>query len=400
MSYLGDISVGGATTHWFATVDGARAPATITGAAIVCYRANSTVETTAGLTLTVDVDSRTGLHRISIDTSADGAFYISGFDYAVVASAGTVDGVSLANRTLCTFSIANRRGVQQADIQSAMTAQGYTTARAGMLSNLGPQMYRASPTRLQEGTLSAPSGTVIELATSEVTSDVYLGCVVVLAKAGETPLIRRVVNYTQSGGPTGKDTLTLDATIGALTGAWRFAVIDSGAAAAPTSADNAAAVRTELATELARLDAAVSSRATPADLSVTVTPTVVSPAATTSVTQPPLTTLGPDRPRNLSVYQNAAAVFPFNAVDADGETIDLTGKTLCFVIHDANGNVAFVRETGDGVTYADGTVSVAITETETADVMDGLYKLWNKTDRQVLGAGRFVIRLAPIDEPE
>ena len=36
---------------------------------------NSTTESTSGITLAVDYDSRTGMHHVVIDTSSDGTFY-------------------------------------------------------------------------------------------------------------------------------------------------------------------------------------------------------------------------------------------------------------------------------------------------------------------------------------
>lgn len=88
---------------------GSAGPATLGGTpSVTVYKGNSTTQSAAGVTLTVDFDGVTGLHQLAIDTSSD-AFYESGYDYSVVVVQGTVDGVSVAGETLVVFSIVNRR---------------------------------------------------------------------------------------------------------------------------------------------------------------------------------------------------------------------------------------------------------------------------------------------------
>ena len=83
-------------------------PATLSGTpAISVYKANSTTQSTAGVTLTADFDSVTGLNQVRIDTSAD-AFYTTAADYAVVVTTGTVGGNAVVGTVVATFSIENR----------------------------------------------------------------------------------------------------------------------------------------------------------------------------------------------------------------------------------------------------------------------------------------------------
>ncbi len=70
------------------------------------YKANSTTEDTAGVTLTVDFDGVTGLNHARVDTS--GAFYATGNTFYVVIAAGTVDSVSVVGRVVGSFSVQNR----------------------------------------------------------------------------------------------------------------------------------------------------------------------------------------------------------------------------------------------------------------------------------------------------
>lgn len=84
------------------------APTTLAGTpALAVYPINSTTEITAGITLTVDFDGRTGLNHVRIDLSAS-ASYTRRQDYCVVITTGTVGGVSAVGYVVATFSIENR----------------------------------------------------------------------------------------------------------------------------------------------------------------------------------------------------------------------------------------------------------------------------------------------------
>jgi hypothetical protein len=106
--YLGDIAEDATIRGSFNTRSSAGAPITLAGTpAVSVYKDAGATESTAGVTLTVDFDSRTGHHIYTIDTSAD-AFYATGADYRVVITAGTVDGVSVVGVEVGSFSIQNR----------------------------------------------------------------------------------------------------------------------------------------------------------------------------------------------------------------------------------------------------------------------------------------------------
>jgi hypothetical protein len=111
MPYYGDRLPGDTVDMKFNTVNTSLAPATLGGTpAVSIYKNNSTTtETTTGVTLTVDLDSKTGLHHVRIDTSTDSTFYANGNDYAAVITTGTVAGTSVVGAVVGTFSIGNRR---------------------------------------------------------------------------------------------------------------------------------------------------------------------------------------------------------------------------------------------------------------------------------------------------
>lgn len=109
MQYLGDYAEDYATLNFkFSTHKADGTPATLSGTpAISVYKANGTTQSTAGITLSVDFDSVTGLNNVLIDLSAD-AFYAVANDYQVVITTGTVDSVSVVGTVLAHFSIENR----------------------------------------------------------------------------------------------------------------------------------------------------------------------------------------------------------------------------------------------------------------------------------------------------
>lgn len=107
MSYVGDFQAGATVRVPFNTNQLSGPPYTLASGTVHVYKAGNTTESAAGVSTSVDFDSRTGLHVVTIDTSAD-AFYASGEDYFVVVTAGTVDSVSVVGTCVGHFSIENR----------------------------------------------------------------------------------------------------------------------------------------------------------------------------------------------------------------------------------------------------------------------------------------------------
>lgn len=137
--YHGDILAGSILRFAFPTsLNGA--PITLAGTpSLACYKDGGTTESTAGLTLTVDFDGKTGLQLVAVDTSADGSFYAAGHEYSVVLAAGTINGVSEAGYVLGQFSVQNRymRGTDSAAL-AATLATDYAAVLAAIaaLNNL------------------------------------------------------------------------------------------------------------------------------------------------------------------------------------------------------------------------------------------------------------------------
>jgi hypothetical protein len=107
--YLGDFATGAVVYVDLNTVDPTGAAVTLGGSpAAAVYKDNGTTESTAGVTLTVDFDARTGLHLVAVNLAADGTFYAAGHEFRIVLTGGTSNSVSLAGRVVGRFSIQNR----------------------------------------------------------------------------------------------------------------------------------------------------------------------------------------------------------------------------------------------------------------------------------------------------
>ena len=108
---LGDIRLG--ETHdltFETTVNGV--PTTLAGVpAVAAYVDASVIELTAGLTLTVDLDGRTGLHQVRIVATA-GNGYAANTNVTIVLTAGTVGGDSVAGRIVGALSIEYRSALR------------------------------------------------------------------------------------------------------------------------------------------------------------------------------------------------------------------------------------------------------------------------------------------------
>ena len=144
MKYLGDYTEDYATLNFkFSTHKADGTPIALSGSpAISVYKANGTTQSTAGITLSVDFDSVTGLNNVLIDLSAD-AFYAVANDYQVVITAGTVDGISVVGTVIAEFSIENRFA------ETDVTKIGGSTQSATDLKDFADTGYDPSTHKVQ-----------------------------------------------------------------------------------------------------------------------------------------------------------------------------------------------------------------------------------------------------------
>jgi hypothetical protein len=158
--YVGDFAEDETIYHYFNTFssDDPSASVTITNlvdADLKVHKDGGTTEaTTDGATITIDFDTVTGTHLVTIDSSAD-AFYATGSDYMVRMEGTTVDGGTI-NAALFTFSIENRysagalrpttagrtldvtaggtAGIDWGNIENVTTTVGFTNTTVGIVT--------------------------------------------------------------------------------------------------------------------------------------------------------------------------------------------------------------------------------------------------------------------------
>jgi len=161
MSYYGDIRLGDTidikfTTRSFST----GAPTQLAGTPVVsAYPGNSTTQLTAGITLTVDFDTVTGLNNVRVVASS-GNGYATATNYMLVITTGTVGGVSVVGEVIGAFSIEARSAVMPTT--AGRTLDVSATGEAGIdWANVG------SPTATVN--LSGTTTNVVNTATAVTT---------------------------------------------------------------------------------------------------------------------------------------------------------------------------------------------------------------------------------------
>lgn len=111
MAYIGDFRLGDTFDTKFCTVSTTGAPTTLAASPVIsAYVGNSTTEITAGITLTVDFDARTGLHNIRV-VATSGNGFATASNYQLVITTGTVGGTSVVGYVVAEFSVENRSAI-------------------------------------------------------------------------------------------------------------------------------------------------------------------------------------------------------------------------------------------------------------------------------------------------
>ena len=126
--YIGDFAEDATIYHYFNTFDSndPSASVTITNLAdtdIYVYKDGSVTDiVTDGASVVIDFDSRTGVHKLTIDTSVDAAYAI-GSDYMVLIEGTTIDSGTVT-AGIFTFSIENRYNAAADDLANATDGLG------------------------------------------------------------------------------------------------------------------------------------------------------------------------------------------------------------------------------------------------------------------------------------
>lgn len=106
--YRGDIRLGDTIDFKFTTRQISGAPSTLGGTPVIsAYVGNGTTQITAGITLTVDFDSVTGLNNVRV-VATSGNGFATATNVDLVITTGTVNSVSVVGEVIGSFSIEAR----------------------------------------------------------------------------------------------------------------------------------------------------------------------------------------------------------------------------------------------------------------------------------------------------
>ena len=154
MSYLGDFRLGDTfDTKFTTTAASTGAPTTLAGTPVIsAYVGNSTTQITAGITLTVDFDTVTGLHNVRV-VATSGNGYATASNYQLVITTGTVGGTSAVGYVIAEFSIEARSAIMPTT--AARTLDVSATGEAGVdWANVGGATTSVSLTNTTVATVT------------------------------------------------------------------------------------------------------------------------------------------------------------------------------------------------------------------------------------------------------
>lgn len=303
-TYLGDFRAGQTVDCKFQTLNTSAVPTTLAGTpAVSVYKGNSTSASTAGVTLSVDFNSLTGLNHVRITTASDGTFYAEGAEFQVVITAGTVNSVSVVGQVVAAFSLNNRSaltpvtsgrsaivnsdGMVQADMREILGTAVSTPATAGILDinikNVGGAALSTSTAQLgvnvvsqanidfgalQKASLNAATPASVVGAVGSVTGDVggdVVGSVGSVVGNVGGDVEGSVASVATGVGLTGDFSSTMKSTLATAIGTAQTGDSYARIGVAGVGLTNLGDTR------IAHLDADVSSRLAPAGTLATVT---------------------------------------------------------------------------------------------------------------------------------
>lgn len=150
------------TTRRFAT----GAPFALASGVISAYPGNSTTQLTAGITLTADFDTVTGLNNVRVvATAANG--YAAATNYALVITTGTVDSVSVVGEVIGHFSLDNRSALRPTTAGRTLdvTATGAAGIDWGNVENPTTALNLSATNIDVDQVVASVSGTVATVTT-------------------------------------------------------------------------------------------------------------------------------------------------------------------------------------------------------------------------------------------
>lgn len=204
MSYVGDIRLGDTIDIKFVTTAAATgAPTTLSGVPVIsAYVGNSTTEITAGITLSVDFDSRTGLNNVRV-VATSGNGYATASNYQLVITTGTVGGTSAVGYVVAEFSIENRSALMPTTAGRTLVVDAAGLADANTVK-LGPS---GSGTAQTAGDVGVKTGFALTAAYDPAKTAAQAGDAMALTAGERTSTADAFLNRdmsvgTDSGSPT------------------------------------------------------------------------------------------------------------------------------------------------------------------------------------------------------
>ena len=154
-----DYTVGDTVNYMFTTRRfSTGAPYALSGGVISAYEDNSTTQITAGITLSADFDTVTGLNHVAVVASGANGFE-SGKDYHLVITTGTVDSVSVVGEVVGRFTLG--RSAAAVDLANGTDGLGaIKTDTAAILVDTGTTLDGRIPAALVGGRMDASVGAV------------------------------------------------------------------------------------------------------------------------------------------------------------------------------------------------------------------------------------------------
>ena len=157
MGYRGDYNPGAVLYFNFTSLDTSVSPSvpyTLAGGTIKVIKDDSATLSTAGITLTTDLNGIVGLNNVKIDTGANGTVYSAGSHFQATITAGTVNGFPVAGYVLESFSLQAGVAATLATLASNMAT---VLARFGSITGTGVNTLLGFFKALLSKTASAPS---------------------------------------------------------------------------------------------------------------------------------------------------------------------------------------------------------------------------------------------------
>lgn len=233
--YVGDYAPGDTVDCNFGTVrPSTGASFTLAGTpAISVYKDNSTTESTTGVTLTADLDSRTGLNHVRVTTGSDGTFYSAGSYFEAVITTGTVDSISVVGQPVCAFTLNKVSALRPTT--AARTLDVASTGEAGLdIANVSACTGSVPALGIIDcGTAQAATGTTLQLrsaASFDADGEIVGATCVITGGTTGVGQSRAITAYTNS-----TDTATVATWTTTPTGTITYACFGTSTAAGSVS---------------------------------------------------------------------------------------------------------------------------------------------------------------------